>query len=67
MAYTVKLSEPGREGYLYVGDDLNVYPTADRCKPLTRDAARLAASLFREDAERLGRKIVAKVVILPEI
>jgi phage-related baseplate assembly protein len=64
--YTVRLREPPSRRDYYVGADLKVYPTAERCKRLTWADARKAAQQLRDGAAKLGREIKATVVLLPE-
>jgi hypothetical protein len=63
MAYTVKVREKfGSTRFQYIGEDLKVYRTRDRCKRLNREDAELAKRLLIEGAAKAGRPIECRIV-----
>ncbi len=65
MNYTVAIREKGkRQTFKYIGVDGNVYDKPSLSKRLTKDEADLAVRLLTEGANKVGRPIDCRVVVL---
>jgi hypothetical protein len=64
-AFTIAVREKGSaRSYSYIGGDGKVHDTTHRCKPLTREEARLAKRLLVKGAKEAGRPVDCVVIPL---
>lgn len=65
MAYTIEVREKGKaQPFQFIGTDGKVHRTARKCKPLTKEDAKLARQLLMESAAKAGRPIDCRIVDL---